>query len=76
MDMRRYHYTDLDPVSAIKVFRGFTPPTNLYADNAGSLVYRVRPRYNSEYVWNRAALDKIGGLATTYHTVPTWIITP
>jgi hypothetical protein len=76
MDMRRYHYTDLDPVSAIKVFRGFTPPTNLYADNAGSLVYRVRPRYNSEYVWNRDALDKIGGLATTYHTVPTWIITP
>jgi hypothetical protein len=76
MDMRRYHYTDLDPVSGIKVFRGFTPPTSLYADNAGQLVYRIRPRYNSEYVWNREALDKIGGLATTYHTVQPWIITP
>jgi hypothetical protein len=31
---------------------GFTPPTNLYVDNAGKLVYRIRPRYNSEYVWN------------------------
>jgi hypothetical protein len=76
MDMRRYHYTDLDPVSGIKVFRGFTPPTNLYADNGGLLVYRIRPRYNSEYVWNRDALDKIGGLAINYHTVQPWIITP
>lgn len=76
MDMRRYHYTDLDPVSGIKIFRGFTPPTTLHADNSGALVQRIRPRYNSEYVWNRDALDKIGGLATTYHTVPMWIITP
>jgi hypothetical protein len=76
MDMRRYHYTDLDPVSGIKVFRGFTPPTTLYGDNGGQLVYRIRPRYNSEYVWNRDALNVIGGLATNYHTVPTWIITP
>jgi hypothetical protein len=76
MDMRRFHYTDVDPVSGVEVFRGFTPPTNLFADNGGQLVYRIRPRYNSEYVWNRDALDKIGGLDPNYHTVPTWIITP
>jgi hypothetical protein len=76
MDMRRYHYTDLDPVSGIKIFRGFTTPTTLYADNGGQVVYRIRPRYNSEYVWNRDALDKIGGLAVNYHTVQPWIITP
>jgi hypothetical protein len=76
MDMRRYHYTDLDPVSGIKIFRGFTPPTTLYADNAGKLVERIRPRYNSEYVWNRDALDAIGGLATDYHTKDMWIIEP
>jgi hypothetical protein len=76
MDMRRYHYTDVDPVSGTKIFRNFTPPTSLYGDNAGQLVQRVRPRYNSEYVWNRAALDAIGGLASTYHTVPLWIIQP
>jgi hypothetical protein len=78
MDMRRYHYTDVDPVSGTQVFRGFAPPqTNLlYADNAGKLVQRIRPRYNSEYVWNRAALDVIGGLALDYHTVPMWITQP
>jgi hypothetical protein len=76
LDMRRYHYTAIDPVSGTQVFRGFTPPTNLYGDNSGKLVQRIRPRYNSEYVWNRPGLDKIGGLASDYHTVPIWITQP
>ena len=76
MDMRRYHYTDMDPVSGTQVFRGFTPPTTLHADNAGKLVQRIRPRFNSEYVWNRPGLDVIGGLATDYHTKPLWITQP
>ena len=76
MDMRRYHYTDIDPVSGTQVFRGFTPPTVLYNLNAGKIVWRIRPRYNSEYVWNRAALEVIGGLALDYHTVPMWITQP
>jgi hypothetical protein len=76
MDMRRYHYTDVDPVSGTKVFRGFTPPTVLYPDNSNKLVQRIRPRYNSEYVWNRASLDVIGGLAADYHTKPLWITLP
>jgi len=76
MDMRRYHYTDIDPVSGTQVFRGFTPPTALYVDNAGKIVQRIRPRYNSEYVWNQASLSVIGGLATDYHTVPLWITLP
>ncbi|MDP9202850.1 MAG: RagB/SusD family nutrient uptake outer membrane protein [Gemmatimonadota bacterium] len=76
MDMRRFHYTDTDPVSGVEVFRGFSPPTNLYSDNGGKVVQRIRPRYNSEYVWNRAALDVIGGLALDYHTKPLWIIQP
>jgi hypothetical protein len=76
MDMRRYHYTDLDPISGTQVFRGFTPPTALYVDNAGKLVYRIRPRYNSEYVWNVPALQAIGGLAADYHTKPLWILLP
>jgi hypothetical protein len=73
MDMRRYHYTDMDPVSGTQVFRGYSIPTNLYVDNNGKPVQRVRPRYNSDYVWNRAELDKIGGLALDYHTKPMWI---
>jgi hypothetical protein len=76
MDMRRYHYTDMDPVSGTQVFRGFAPPTTLHTDNAGKLVQRIRPRFNSEYVWNRPGLDVIGGLATDYHTKPLWITQP
>jgi Starch-binding associating with outer membrane len=76
MDMRRYHYTDIDPASGVQVFPGFTPPTNLYPDNGGQIVYRIRPRFNSEYVWNRPGLDAIGGLALDYHTKPLWIIQP
>jgi hypothetical protein len=76
MDMRRYHYTDVDPVSGTQIFRGFTAPTNLYGDNGGKLVQRIRPRYNSEYVWNVPGLDAIGGLAADYHTKPLWITLP
>ena len=38
--------------------------------------YRIRPRYNSEYVWNLASLKTIGGDATDYHTKPLWITQP
>ena len=38
MDMRRYHYTDLDPSGTQQVFPGFAPPTNLYPDNDGKIV--------------------------------------
>ena len=76
LDMRRYHYTDLDPATGEQVYPGFTPPSNLYADNGGKLVYRARPRYNSEYVWNREGLAAIGGLDDDYHTKPLWIIEP
>lgn len=76
LDMRRYHYTDVDPVSGVEVFRGFNIPTNLYGDNAAKPVQRIRPRYNSEYVWNMPALKVIGGDATDYHTKPLWITQP
>jgi hypothetical protein len=76
MDMRRFHYTDLDPATGKQVYPGFAPPTNLYPDNGGKIVWRIRPRFNSEYVWNRDALNKIGGLALDYHTVQPWIFQP
>jgi Starch-binding associating with outer membrane len=78
MDMRRYHYTDIDPASGTQVFPGFTPPnsTILYPNNGGKVAQRIRPRYNSEYVWNIPALAAIGGLALDYHTNPVWITQP
>ncbi|HEV8265559.1 MAG TPA: RagB/SusD family nutrient uptake outer membrane protein [Gemmatimonadales bacterium] len=76
MDMRRYHYTYLDPASGTQVFRGFTAPSPLFADNVGKVVERIRPRFNSEYVWNRDALATIGGLDADYHTKELWITQP
>ena len=76
MDLRRYHYTDTDPVSGTQVFRGFTSPAPLFGDNSGKVVQRIRPRFNSEYVWNRDALNAIGGLASDYHTKELWITQP
>ena len=77
MDMRRYHYTDIDPASSTQVYPGFTPPTTtLAAENSGKLVQRIRPRYNSEYVWNVPGLQAIGALASDYHTKPLWITQP
>lgn len=76
MDMRRYDYTDIDPLSGRQVYPGFEPPLSLYPDNNGKVVERLRPRYNSEYVWNRDALALIGGLELDYHTVPLWITEP
>jgi hypothetical protein len=76
MDLRRYNYTGVDPATGQQVFPGFSTPLVLFADNGGKLVHRVRARYNSEYVWNRAGLDKIGGLAADFHTKPLWITQP
>ncbi len=74
MDMRRYHYNvDTDPATGRAVYENYVFPTTLYADNGGKPAYRVRPRYNSEYVNNSAALNAIGALARDYHTKEMWI---
>lgn len=81
-DLRRFHYTEAYGSEPRQAFPGFAPPTNLYANNNGKIVYRIRPRYNSEYVWNQAGLraiptgDPDGGLAEDYHTVELWITQP
>ncbi|HUR11443.1 MAG TPA: SusD/RagB family nutrient-binding outer membrane lipoprotein [Flavitalea sp.] len=75
-DMRRYHYDT-------SVYRGYTllpEPSystgTLFEDNLGKLAYRVRPRYNSEYVWNLDALKKVEGDRIDYHTIEPWFIKP
>ncbi len=69
VDMRRYHYDS-------QVYTGFQLPATFYLDNSGKPVYRLRPRYNSEYVWNREALDLIGGNNADFHTVELWFSKP
>lgn len=76
VDLRRYHYTDVDPVTTQQVYKNFVTPTSLFASNNGKLVYRVRPRYNSEYVWNLEELKKLGGHLADYHTVECWFSKP
>lgn len=47
--------------------------------NNGSPCYRVRPRYNSEYMWNKGSLDAlkpISGLADNYHCSIPWFAYP
>ena len=69
VDLRRYHYDS-------QVYTGFTIPATLYLDNNGKPVYRCRPRYNSEYVWNRQSLDRFGGNNPDYHTYEMWFTKP
>ena len=79
-DMRRFHYTDIDPKTSAQVYAGFTPPagTTLHATNNGKLVYRCRPRYNSEYLYNIPALSAIGAypVGNDYHTKEVWFSKP
>ncbi len=79
-DMRRYHYIDIDPDTGAQVYAGFTPPstTDLHSTNLGKLVYRCRPRYNSEYLYNIPSLTSIGAYPTNnnYHTLECWFSKP
>ena len=75
LDMRRFHYTDTYGTETTQVYNGYVQPP-LAAENNGKVIYRMRPRYNSEYVWNSASLEPIGGLATDYHTKIHWLAIP
>jgi hypothetical protein len=79
VDMRRFHYTDLDPGlvdAGVQVYKGFVLPATLAAENIGRPVYRIRPRYNSEYIWNVDELKRLGGLNSNYHTYECWFSQP
>jgi hypothetical protein len=73
-DMRRFHYTDPDPSGTGQVYADFVPPSgvDLFTNNNGKLTYRARPRYNSEYLYNVAELQRIGALELDYHTKEQW----
>lgn len=75
-DMRRFHYTDLDAQTGKQVYAGLTIPSPLNVNNLGKLVYRARPRYNSEYLYNIPSLQKVGALAQDYHTKEQWFSQP
>lgn len=71
VDLRRFKYDT-------QVFTTYVIPTTAqyFPDNNGKLAYRARPRYNSEYVWNREALNTFGGNNADYHTYEPWFVKP
>ncbi len=79
-----YHKLDSDPA---RIYKGFYLPaadvvnrrSKFAATNEGSPSYRLRPRYNSEYMWNLPSLQKllpIPGDADNYHTSMVWFSIP
>lgn len=75
---------DTDPT---KVYKGlYLAPANVtgrrgkYNDfNQGSPCYRIRPRYNSEYMWNKPSLENlkpISGMADNYQCSIPWFAYP
>jgi len=75
-DMRRYHYTDIDPATGNQIYADFTLPSTIYSYNNGEPVYRARPRYNSENLYNVPALQSIGALENDYNTKKPWFLLP
>jgi len=69
-DMRKFHYTDPDPSTGGQVYANFTPPTgnNLISTNNNKWVYRCRPRYNSEYLYDVPELTRIGAFQNLDYT--------
>lgn len=73
---------------ASKVYKGFyLYPANVQGRrgsystqyNDGSPCFRIRPRYNSEYMWNKPSLDvlaPISGRADVYSTSIPWFAYP
>jgi hypothetical protein len=74
VDMRRFHYTDIDAKTGAQVYADLVTPSgiDLFINNSNKLVYRARPRFNSEYLYNIAELTRIGAIALDYHTKEQW----
>lgn len=76
VDLRKYHYTDMDPLTGRQVYSGMVMPATLFVDNRGNTnyVHRVRPRYNSEYVWN--IYLPVAANLSNYHVLENWFSKP
>lgn len=81
---RVYHKAESDPT---RVYKGFYLPAAdvisrrvaFSVNNLGSPCYRLRPRYNSEYMWNLnslKALTPIAGDKDNYGTSMVWFTLP
>ncbi|RZK57819.1 MAG: SusD/RagB family nutrient-binding outer membrane lipoprotein [Pedobacter sp.] len=74
-DLRKYNYNVGDAKGNNPYLNVYVFPT-FFADNGGKPGQRYRPRYNSEYLWNVAAIQKIGADQVDYHTKKMWFTEP
>ncbi|AZI25045.1 SusD/RagB family nutrient-binding outer membrane lipoprotein [Pedobacter sp. G11] len=75
-DLRKYNYNAGDVKGNNPYLGVFFFPPSFYPDNGGKPAQRYRPRYNSEYLWNVAALKVIGADLPDYHTYKMWFSQP
>ncbi len=70
-DLRKYKYDT-------SIFKRlyFYQLDDLFPTNKGYVAQRVRPRFNSEYVWNRDELAKWSALNPDYNTYELWFTKP
>jgi len=75
-DLRKYNYNVGDSKGNNPYLGVYVFPSLFFADNGGKPAQRYRPRYNSEYLWNLAALKAIGADQPDYHTYKMWFSQP
>jgi hypothetical protein len=80
-DLRKYRYsetvyTDWNIVEGqTAIITNSFNINNTTPKGGKDYAYRIRPRYNSEYVWNLETLKKYQGDKLYYHTKPIWFVT-
>jgi hypothetical protein len=82
VDMRKFHYNDIDPLTGKRVYAALRLPdpavsTELIPTNLGQYTYRFRPRFNSEYLYDIPELTRIGAYQyPEYNTYKPWFAIP
>lgn len=70
-DLRKWHY---DP-AIFKQFRQLEA-SEFFLSTIQRYAYRLRPRFNSEYMWNKTELEKWGAHLATYTNEEMWFSLP
>jgi hypothetical protein len=76
VDLRRYHYFDIDPDTNDQVYKTFAIPLYSTNNQGPKPAYRFSPTNFSEFDWNIDEIRKLGGLNIDYHTYEMWFSQP
>lgn len=76
VDLRRYHYFDLDPETGQQVYTTFVIPFYSTNNLGPKPAYRFLPTNFSEFDWNESEIRRLGGFNQDYHTYEMWFSQP